>query len=135
MKLSFTCTIDDYAAAQRLHGRPAKGQAPGWVERLLFLWILLAVVVLLLGAAIVAALSRGVSGAPPAPRSNVAATWVVEAAAAWAPWLFIFGLIWFFISPVMTRTNRAPLRRLLLFLASVPLLIKLVELPIAWFAE
>jgi hypothetical protein len=128
MKVSFTCTINDYAAANRLHRRPEKGRRAGWGERLLFLWIVLALIVLMLALAVAAAFMRASSGAPQATRGEAAIAWVVETAAAWVPWLVIFGVVWFFFSGVITPRMRRPLLRLTLLLASMPLLIRLLDL-------
>ena len=121
MKLTFTCTFDDYAAAMRLFRKPAPGHGPGWAERLLFLWVLLGAIGLLLVLAVIEALLQG----GPRGRDGVT-TWAVAILTPWIPSLLVLAVLWFAACGAVAPTERRPLRRLVLGLAAALLLVNVV---------
>lgn len=122
MKLSFTLTFDDHAAAHRLYRKPAPGEGPGLAERLLFLWTLLGAVGLLFLAMIAEAVYRIASGV----QSEIAG-WAVSVVLPLIPFLLISGLIWFAIAGSVPSAERRALRRLMLIIMAMLLLLNVIN--------
>ena len=64
MHISYACTFEDFAEAQKAHRTPAPGDRPSVWERLLFLWVLLGMIGLMFTVAVIEGISRGVAGSP-----------------------------------------------------------------------
>ena len=129
MKFSFTCTMDDFAAALRLHRRPGKGHGPRMRERLLFVWLLLGVIAASFIAVIVVALYGAITGAPRGgPAVTGTSLWLGHIMAIWVPTLVIVAVIWFLLCGALAARQRRALRWMFLLIALVPPAITIVNL-------
>jgi hypothetical protein len=120
MTISYTCTFEDFAAANRLHRKPAPGQGPTTMERLFFFWVLLAAIGFFFVCAIAAGVYAGMTGARSTADGPL--DFVVAVLAPWMLYSIICALLWFALAAALIPSDRRAFRNLMLIFLALMLL-------------